>query len=105
MTNFIRNLIHSVIPAAPEERPSKRPSVFPDSETIARRLRRTRERLDMTQADVAEATGIHRPNIARIEAGRHTPSLQTLHKLTEALQMDATELFEEPTGLSLQRPQ
>lgn len=104
MMNYIKNIMQSVIPAAPEARESKRPAHFPDTETLARRIRRTRESLNLTQAAVAEATGIHRPNIARIEAGKHSPSLQTLHKISEALQMDPVELFEEPTHMNLQRP-
>ncbi|MCF6228990.1 MAG: helix-turn-helix domain-containing protein [Planctomycetes bacterium] len=48
----------------------------------------------LTQAELAKRTGIHRPNIARVEAGRHTPSLETLSRLTVAIGVPATRVFQ-----------
>jgi DNA-binding XRE family transcriptional regulator len=46
-----------------------------------------------TQAELARRTGIHRPNIARVEAGRHTPSLETLARLAAAIGVPTTRVL------------
>ncbi len=38
----------------------------------------------MRQIDLAKKTGIQRANIARIEGGKHYPSLETLEKIADA---------------------
>ncbi|MBW2507413.1 MAG: helix-turn-helix transcriptional regulator, partial [Deltaproteobacteria bacterium] len=43
-----------------------------DGEKLGARLRELRLAAGLTQAELARRTGIHRPNIARVEAGRHT---------------------------------
>jgi transcriptional regulator with XRE-family HTH domain len=48
----------------------------------------------ITQAELARRTGIHRPNIARVEAGRHTPSLETVARLAEALGTSPARILE-----------
>lgn len=52
---------------------------------IGRRVRDLREAKDLTTYDLAERSGIHRPNISRIERGRHVPNLDTLMRLAQAL--------------------
>ena len=42
----------------------------------------------MTQADLAEASGIDQPNISAIENGRRTPSAATLQRLVESCGFD-----------------
>ncbi|MCP3935189.1 MAG: helix-turn-helix transcriptional regulator [Actinomycetia bacterium] len=49
------------------------------------RLRKERERLGLTQADVAQTTGIARPNIAAYEADRREPRLSTAEQLLAAV--------------------
>jgi transcriptional regulator with XRE-family HTH domain len=44
-----------------------------------------RERADLTQAEVAERSGIARPNIAAYEAGRREPKASTIERLLEAV--------------------
>lgn len=56
-----------------------------DGSRLGSRLRQLRLDAGLTQAELAERTGIHRPNIARVEAGRHTPSLDTLARLADAI--------------------
>ena len=56
-----------------------------DGVRLGQRLRALRLAAGLTQADLARRTGIHRPNIARVEAGRHTPSLETLARLAAAI--------------------
>ncbi len=55
------------------------------SGNLGERLRALRLAAGLTQAELARRTGIHRPNIARVEAGRHTPSLETLNRLASAI--------------------
>ncbi|MDB4986259.1 MAG: hypothetical protein JWN04_1437 [Myxococcaceae bacterium] len=56
-----------------------------DGVRLGQRLRALRLAAGLTQAELARRTGIHRPNIARVEAGRHTPSLETLARLAAAI--------------------
>lgn len=57
------------------------------------RLKQLRVRHGLTQAEVARRSGIHRPNIARVEAGRHTPSLDTLRRLADAIGVSTSEIL------------
>ncbi len=56
-----------------------------DGTKLGARIRELRLAANLTQAELARRTGIHRPNIARVEAGRHTPSLETLARLAAAI--------------------
>ncbi|MEM9193698.1 MAG: helix-turn-helix domain-containing protein [Myxococcota bacterium] len=62
---------------------------------LGKRLRELRKAAGLTQAEVARRTGIHRPNIARVEAGRHTPSLETLARLATAIGVPTTRVLSE----------
>lgn len=66
-----------------------------DGERLGKRLRQLRLEAGLTQAELARRTGIHRPNIARVEAGRHTPSLETLSRLATAIGVPATRVLSE----------
>ena len=57
--------------------------------------RELRAAAGLTQAELARRTGIHRPNIARVEAGRHTPSLETLARLASAIGVPTTTVLAE----------
>ncbi len=64
-----------------------------DGPRLGARLRELRLKAGLTQAELARRTGIHRPNIARVEAGRHTPSLETLARLAEAIGVPTTRVL------------
>ncbi|MBO4884564.1 MAG: helix-turn-helix domain-containing protein, partial [Clostridia bacterium] len=49
----------------------------------------------LTQAQLAEATGIHRGLISRLESRRFTPSVDQLQALAEVLGFEVTDLFAE----------
>jgi len=66
-----------------------------DGERLGARLRELRLEAGLTQAELARRTGIHRPNIARVEAGRHTPSLETLARLATAIGVPTTRVLSE----------
>ncbi len=50
---------------------------------------------NMTQATLADITGINRAMISRIEAGDFTPSIEQLQNLGEVLEFEIVDLFEE----------
>jgi DNA-binding XRE family transcriptional regulator len=64
-----------------------------DGARLGQRLRELRLAAGLTQAELARRTGIHRPNIARVEAGRHTPSLETLARLAQAIGVSTTRVL------------
>lgn len=66
-----------------------------DGSRLGARLRELRLEAGLTQAELARRTGIHRPNIARVEAGRHTPSLETLARLATAMGVPTTRVLSE----------
>jgi len=52
----------------------------------------------LTQAQLAESTGINRAMIGRLEKGNYTPSIEQLEKLAEVLDFEITELFEDSSA-------
>lgn len=67
----------------------KRLSVKKLAETISRQ----RKAKHITQAQLAEATGIHRTMIGRIENRDYVPSIDQLQKLGEILDFEVVDLF------------
>lgn len=61
--------------------------------TIGSRIRAHRERLGLTQNDLAQTTGIHRPNIARLEKGVGLPNLATVIKVANGLSVTLESLI------------
>lgn len=58
---------------------------------FGRQLAAARELLNITQAQLAEAAGVHQPIIARIEAGTVDPRPATIAKLQEAIERQGVE--------------
>jgi DNA-binding XRE family transcriptional regulator len=81
--------------ASPSSPPSAAPGALGDVDGVrlGQRLRALRVAAGLTQAELARRTGIHRPNIARVEAGRHTPSLETLARLAAAIGVSTTRVL------------
>jgi transcriptional regulator with XRE-family HTH domain len=61
------------------------------------RLRHVRERVPLTQRELAAMSGVHQTHIARIESGRLEPRPRTIRRLAEALGVEPRELME-PEG-------
>lgn len=61
-------------------------------------VRRLMARLDMTQQDVVDASGLDERTVRSILQGATRPHARTLHKLAEGLGVDADELFQDPFG-------
>jgi ribosome-binding protein aMBF1 (putative translation factor) len=52
------------------------------------RVRQARENSGLTQAELAARIGSTQPALARLEAGGVMPSLDTLHRIAEALGLE-----------------
>lgn len=57
------------------------------------RLHQLRKARKMSQEDVAFAAGLDRSYLSAIERGRRNLSLVNIHRIAEALQLEAGELF------------
>jgi transcriptional regulator with XRE-family HTH domain len=57
-------------------------------------LRQARERLGLTQEQVAERSGVHATEVSRIEAGKRDPKVTTLQRLAAALEVPPGRLLE-----------
>lgn len=64
-----------------------------DAFELGARVRAERERIRLTQAELALRMGTNQPTVARLEAGGVTPSLATLHRVAEALGMELVVEF------------
>ena len=71
------------------------------AETVVSR----RKALKLSQAQLAEATGMSRSVLSNLENGLYTPSVSQLEALAQVLNFDITEMFVEQTGdaISLDR--
>ncbi|MBD1212734.1 MAG: helix-turn-helix transcriptional regulator [Dolichospermum circinale Clear-D4] len=63
---------------------------------FGRRLRQIRRLKNLTQEQLAEATGISVEFVSNIERGINAPSFDTLEKLTEVLNVSCVDLFDFP---------
>jgi transcriptional regulator with XRE-family HTH domain len=61
-------------------------------------LRYCRERALLTQADLAERSGVAEVTINRLENNRHEARISTVRKLAEALRVEASELMDPEQG-------
>jgi putative transcriptional regulator len=59
---------------------------------IARRIVAARERLGLTQADLAAAAGVAKNTVSRIERGEYEPAVSTFLALAKALGVSLSEL-------------
>ena len=57
------------------------------------RIRELRKAKNLTQEQLAEKVGIGTANISYIETGRFSPSVETLSKLSDALEVYPYELY------------
>lgn len=63
------------------------------SAEIGKRIKELRNRKGLRQSDLARKTGILRANIARIESGKHDPSLETLERISSAMGIPVADLL------------
>ena len=72
---------------------------------LSERIRSIREQKNMTQGDIEHRTGLKRSYVSRLEHGRTIPSLATLEKFAQALEVPLYQFFydgeEPPNAASL----
>lgn len=56
-----------------------------ERQRIGARIRQLREEAGLSQQDLADITGLQRPNISRIESGRYNTGQDILSKIALAL--------------------
>lgn len=81
----------SIIPPPPDDEPPPDPDEL--GRRIGERIRRERRERLWTQQELADRTGIRRPNIARLERGAGLPNLSTLLKIAVGLELSLNELI------------
>jgi transcriptional regulator with XRE-family HTH domain len=66
-----------------------------DSDIIitAKRIKQYRKRSGLTQAGLAEKSGVDKNTIARLERGKHRALLQTIEKLAKAFDVTVTDIL------------
>lgn len=57
-------------------------------------LRKARKKLDLTQEQVAERSGVHATEVSRIEAGKRDPKVSTVERLAKAVEVPPGRLLE-----------
>lgn len=60
---------------------------------IGMRIRRIREERKMTLEDLAKILGKSKGYISKLETGKKPINLENLHKISEVLKVDITDLF------------
>ena len=63
-------------------------------QALGLRIKEFRERQKFTQEKLAELTGIDPKHLSRIENGRNYPSIETLEKLAENLDVSFEDIFQ-----------
>ncbi len=58
------------------------------------KLREARERLGLTQEEVAQRSGVHVTEVSRMEAGKRDPKISTLRKLAKAVEVKPGQLID-----------
>lgn len=57
-------------------------------------LREARERLGLTQEQVAERSGVHATEVSRMEAGKRDPQVSTVERLAKAVKVTPGQLLD-----------
>lgn len=63
---------------------------------ILQRLKKAREEAKLSQLELSYRSGVSQNMITYIETGKSSPTLTTLLKLTDALNINPAELFIQP---------
>lgn len=62
---------------------------------IGQRVKALRKKHGLTQDQLAKMSGIKRPNISRLESGKHVPGITFIQRLADSLQIKISELIVE----------
>lgn len=58
-------------------------------------LRQARLKLELSQEQVAERSGVHATEVSRIEAGKRDPRVSTVERLARAVKLKPGQLLED----------
>ncbi len=58
------------------------------------KLREARERLGLTQEQVAQRSGVHATEVSRMEGGKRDPQISTLERLAKAVEVKPGRLLD-----------
>lgn len=78
-------------PGSPEEQERGRLD-----QAIGERVRRERHVRAWTLAELSSRTGIKVPNLSRLEKGKHSPSLDTLMRVADAMEVPVVAFIPQP---------
>lgn len=67
---------------------------------LAHHLRRLRDERGWSQLQLAEASGLHRTHVSRLENALYNASLDTVDNIARAFGVGAAALLEPPTGFN-----
>jgi transcriptional regulator with XRE-family HTH domain len=67
---------------------------MPLVEKVASAVKRLREQRGLTQEELAARAGVTRSYLARLETGRHEPTLTMLERLAKALRVKPSRFLE-----------
>lgn len=59
---------------------------------LGQKIRELRAKKSLTQADLAELSGLPQSHISRLEVGKHSPSHMTLEKIAKALGVEVHDI-------------
>jgi len=65
---------------------------------VGQNIRRRRTELDMTQVTLANGLGVAQAYVSELEAGKRTPSLAMLARLSEVLDIPPSHLVDSQTA-------
>ena len=60
---------------------------------LGKNIKRIREEKNMTQGDICRAVGLDRAQMSNIEAGKGNPTLATIDKIAQALDVAIEDLI------------
>jgi transcriptional regulator with XRE-family HTH domain len=84
---------------------SSHPAVDATLEQIGQRLRRVREKRNVSLAGLGRATGISKSTLSRLESGHRKPSLELLLPIAAALAVPLDEIVAAPRIVDPRMPQ
>lgn len=84
-------VLHEAEPSYPYFRGSKRRTKT--THEVGATIRELREAKGLTQEELADAVGMMRNNISRIEAAKYRPTLDTMERIAKALKVSVADLI------------
>ena len=60
---------------------------------VGKRIQEIRDKKKISQQDLAAKCNFEKSNMSRLEAGKVNPTLSTLEKISNALEVNITDLF------------